>query len=435
MNVSRSETRQHEKRKRKRKIRRLMIINVTLLTIIVAVIAVWLIGLNPNKAADSPNSGNDSGQNQPNEPKEPDDASGDSPPNDVGLGKDEDESNMDPVTDNDPPPADDGDGNSGTADEGNEEGEKISLSFVGDVLLAPYVEDVMKKNGFDFPYRESLLYLSEPDLTAANFEYAVTLRDAPAENKQYVYKGPPDPLPAFRDAGFDVVSLANNHTMDHGAEGLLDTMDYLDKAGISHMGAGKNDTEAFAPSIHEVRGVKVAYVGLSRVVPEVSWKADKNTPGVAETYDTTRAVEAIAKANDMADLVVVMVHWGTERTTVLEDYQKQFARQYIDAGADLVIGSHPHVLQGFEMYNGKWIAYSLGNFIFGLNPKGEEKDTGVLDAVCSKSGECDMTFHPMVSVNSQPIPLEGDEAATLLDRLTSISFGVALREDGRLEAQ
>ncbi len=399
-----------------------MILNVTLLTIIAAVIAVWLIGLNMNadKEAGSSNRGEDSGDNQPIEQKQPDESNGSETSTEEETAQNNNEGNTGAV-------------DSGSAD--GEEGEKISLSFVGDVLLAPYVEGVMKKNGYDFPYRESLLYLSEPDVTAANFEYPVTLREAPAKNKQYVYKGPPDSLPAFRDAGFDVVNLANNHTMDHGVEGLLDTMDYLDKAGIAHMGAGNNDTEAFAPSIHEVRGVKVAYVGLSRVVPEVSWKADKNTPGVAETYDTRRAVEAIAKAKDMADIVVVMVHWGTERTTVLEDYQKQFARQYIDAGADLVIGSHPHVLQGFETYKGKWIAYSLGNFIFGLNPKGEEKDTGVLDAVCSKNGNCDLTFHPMVSVNSQPIPLEGDEARTLLDRMTSISLGVALREDGGLEAQ
>jgi poly-gamma-glutamate synthesis protein (capsule biosynthesis protein) len=154
--------------------------------------------------------------------------------------------------------------------------------------------------------------------------------------------------------------------------------------------------------------------------------------GVAETYETKRAVAAIAKAKEQADIVVVMVHWGKERVDQPEPYQKDYARQYIDAGADLVIGSHPHVLQGFEMYKGKWIAYSLGNFIFNAFPKGTAGETGVLDAVCTKSGDCDMTFHPMFTVNAQPTPLEGDAAKALLDRLTAISFSVKLKQDGTI---
>lgn len=426
MNVSRSETRQHEKRKRKKRLRRLMIVNLSLLLVIAAFAVVWLSDVNTGKWADildwgGGDSGRQSAGKAPSESPSDDDGTEGIVNNGTGSdsGKEPDETK-----------AADGGGQAAEDD-----GERISLSFVGDILLAPYVEGVMKEHGYDYPYRESLLYLSEPDLTAGNFEYAVTNRGVPAEDKEYVYKGPPDPLPALRDAGFDVVSLANNHTLDLGVEGLLDTMNHLDEAGIAHMGAGSNDTEAFAPSIHEVRGIKVAYVGLSRVVPSVTWKADKNVAGVAETYDTTRALKAIEQAGGMADIVVVMVHWGTERTTVLEDYQKEFARQYIDAGADLVIGSHPHVLQGFETYKGKWIAYSLGNFIFSLYPKGEEADTGVLDAVCTKDGDCEMTFHAMKSVNSQPIPLQGEEAKTLLDRMTSISLQVALQEDGRLTAQ
>jgi poly-gamma-glutamate capsule biosynthesis protein CapA/YwtB (metallophosphatase superfamily) len=145
------------------------------------------------------------------------------------------------------------------------------------------------------------------------------------------------------------------------------------------------------------------------VVPFSSWKADKNVPGLAETYDTRRATEAIAKAKKEADIVVVMVHWGKERVDQPEPYQKDFGKQYIDAGADLVIGSHPHVLQGFEMYKGKWIAYSLGNFIFTSYPKETAGETGVLDAICSKNGDCEMTFHPMFTVNAQPTPLEGEK--------------------------
>ncbi|WP_253945011.1 CapA family protein [Paenibacillus sp. NEAU-GSW1] len=331
----------------------------------------------------------------------------------------------------------------GNAESGNDDGaqaevgkgDTIRLSFVGDILLADSVGELMKRSGFDFPYKESLLYLSEPDLTAGNLEYPVTNAGVPADDKQFVFKGTPEALPHLRDAGFDVVNLANNHTLDQGVDGLFDTMAHLDEAGIGHMGAGKDDTEAFTPLFKEANGIKVAYVGLSRVVPETSWKADKNKPGVAETYDTTRAVAAIKKAKQQADLVVVMVHWGIERADTPEKYQRDFAREYIDAGADLIVGGHPHVLQGFEKYKGKWIAYSLGNFIFSVFPKGKSGETGVLDAVCTAKGDCELQFHPMYADNAQPKPLEGDKAKALLERLTSISFSAKFREDGMLESE
>jgi len=300
------------------------------------------------------------------------------------------------------------------------------------LLVTDYVSAITEREGYDFLYKPSLLYLSEPDLTAGNLEFPVTDRGVPVKGTPYVFKGSPDVLPSMRDAGFDVMSLANNHALDQGVEGMLDTMKHLDKTGISHMGAGNNDTEAFAPVIKEVRGIKVAYIGLSKVVPFGSWKADKNVPGLAETYDTRRATAAIAKAKEQADIVVVMVHWGKERVDQPEPYQKDFGRQYIDAGADLVIGSHPHVLQGFEKYKGKWIAYSLGNFIFSSYPKETAGETGVLDALCTKSGDCEMTFHPMFTVHAQPTPLEADAAKALLDRLSSISFGAKFKEDGTL---
>ncbi|MCA0754675.1 CapA family protein [Paenibacillus sp. N4] len=318
---------------------------------------------------------------------------------------------------------------------GTADGEdKISLAFVGDLLVNEYVSSLTQREGYDYLYRQALLYLSEPDLTAGNLEYPVTKRGVPVTGTPYVFKGDPETLPSMRDAGFDVLSLANNHAMDQGVEGMLDTIKHLDDTGIAHMGAGRNDKEAFAPVIKEVRGIKVAYVGISRVIPFVEWKADKNVAGVAETYETTRAVKAIAEAKKQADIVVVMVHWGKERVDMPEPYQSDFARQYIDAGADLVIGSHPHVLQGFETYKGKWIAYSLGNFIFTSYPKEKAGETGVLDAICTKDGDCELTFHPMFTTAAQPTPLEGEAAQGLLDRLSSLSFGAKLREDGLLVA-
>ncbi|MBW7460592.1 CapA family protein, partial [Paenibacillus sepulcri] len=196
-----------------------------------------------------------------------------------------------------------------------------------------------------------------------------------------------------------------------------------------------NETEAYAPVYLEAGGISVAYIGLTRVVPEASWKATSDHAGLAETYDSTRGVKAIQEAKKHADLVVVMVHWGIERSDNPNADQKLLAHTYIDAGADLVIGSHPHVLQGFETYKGKWISYSLGNYIFNMTATDKTKDTGVLNAFCTGSGDCTLKFNPMRGVASQPTPLEGEEAQALLKRLSGISLNASINSEGYVSAK
>ena len=431
MQKSRSETHKRDKLSRKKRLKRLIIVNFTLLGILIVVLGAWLAAANSDKLQDwfSFAGGDKKEQAEAAQPNVSAENSG----NGAGSAKNPNSAIEDPSNKGEEKMPSVEDNAAATAPErADNEADKISLSFVGDVLVEQYVSAITEREGYDYLYKPSMLYLSEPDLTAGNLEFPITKRGVPVEGTPYVFKGSPDVLPSMRNAGFDVMSLANNHTLDQGVEGMLDTMKYLDKAGIAHMGAGKNDTEAFTPLIKEVRGIKVAYIGISRVLPFNSWKADKNVAGVAETYDTKRAVAAIAKAKKQADVVVVMVHWGKERVDQPEEYQKDFGRQYIDAGADLVIGSHPHVLQGFEMYKGKWIAYSLGNFIFSNYPKEKAAETGVLDALCSKNGDCELTFHPMITVQAQPTPLKADTAKAMLDRLSALSFGVKLNEDGTI---
>ncbi|SFE97671.1 poly-gamma-glutamate synthesis protein (capsule biosynthesis protein) [Paenibacillus catalpae] len=438
MYSTRSEAHQHEKRRRKKKFRLLLTVNLMMVGLIVVLVAVWAsmqdggifhkdskpqteeTAANGDPAANQSAAGNEPEViTTPVESAAPDEGNTDEAASEGTKEDDNPSGQIDPS----PTPGDSSSAGAGA-------GDTVSLAFVGDILLAESVGDMMKQYGDDYPYKEALFHLSEPDLTAANLEYPVTSRGIPAEDKQFVFKGDAGALPALKDSGIDIVSLANNHTLDQGVEGLLDTMSHLDKAGIKHMGAGKNDTEAFAPVIKEAQGIKIAYIGVSRVVPTGDWKADKNRAGVAETYDYTRTKAAIKKAKEKADLVVVMVHWGIEKAENPEQYQRDFARVYIDSGADLVIGSHPHVLQGFEQYKGKWIAYSLGNFIFSAYPKGATADTGVLNAVCTKSGDCDLKFAPMNNNLAQPKPVDSDKAKTVLSRLNAISFGVKVRGDG-----
>ncbi|MDT9724933.1 CapA family protein [Xylanibacillus composti] len=330
--------------------------------------------------------------------------------------------------------------------DGGEEGiasgkEIVRLAFVGDVLLGSTVSGLLENYGYDYPYTHVKELLQKPDLTVANLETPITDRGEPVD-KTYVYRSSPQALPAFKEAGFDVVNLANNHILDFGAEGLLDTLQYLKEAGIYHVGAGKNGQEAFAPVYVDQDGIRVAFLGFSHVVPTVDWKARNMSereptghPGVADTYDYTRPVETIAKASEQADLVIVLVHWGVEREESPRPYQVDLARRYIDAGADLIVGSHPHVLQSFEQYNGKWIAYSLGNFIFTTNDNPRTWESSILEAACTKDGECELHITPVLTKAAQPVVMEGEEGRALLSRLDALSDGVRIETDGRLVAE
>ncbi|OUN00332.1 MAG: hypothetical protein BAA02_04375 [Paenibacillaceae bacterium ZCTH02-B3] len=310
----------------------------------------------------------------------------------------------------------------------------VTIALVGDLLPAGRVAEAMRREGADYPFRKAKPYLEAADLAVGNLETPFTSRGVPAENKQYVFKAPPEYAPALREAGFDALSLANNHILDQGPEGLEDTIAHLKEAGLAFMGAGQNEEEAYAPAMLERNGITVALIGLSRVVPEVSWKAGPNSPGVAEAYDTTRAVAAIREADEKADVVIVYMHWGVERNDVPEPYQREMGRAFIDAGADLVVGCHPHVLQGFEPYKGRWIAYSLGNFVFTTAGLSKTQETGVLVAECEKSGECALKFHPMFADKFQPAPMEPEAALALLERLESVSFGADIGPDGSITA-
>ncbi|WP_246320388.1 CapA family protein [Paenibacillus qinlingensis] len=310
-------------------------------------------------------------------------------------------------------------------------GAQVKLTFVGDVIMASKVEDILKQKGYDYPYTNVKDFLTKADFTIANLESPITTRGS-VQNKEYVYRSAPEALPPLKQAGVDIVNLANNHIMDYGSEGLLDTMKALDQEGIKRVGAGKDNLEAYQPTIVEKDGMKIAVFGFSRVVPEASWKAAPGHPGVAETYNYKPPVEAIEKAKATADLVVVVAHWGVERDDNPDKNQKELAHRYIDAGADLVIGGHPHVLQGFEQYKGKWIAYSLGNFIFTTNDTPKTWETVILEAACKKDKSCNIHLVPILTKLALPTPMNEEDGAKLFQRLSKISIGATVDAQGNV---
>jgi poly-gamma-glutamate synthesis protein (capsule biosynthesis protein) len=233
-------------------------------------------------------------------------------------------------------------------------------------------------------------------------------------------------LPGLRAAGIDAVSVANNHTLDFGREALLQTLAHLKAASLSAAGAGKNAADAHKPVLLTADGRRVALVAASRVLP-AGWHAGASHPGIAGAYDPAKLLRAIAAARPSADVVVAYLHWGVERAPLPEAYQRKLARRCIDAGADLVIGSHPHVLQGFEYYKDKLIAYSLGNFVF----TNHGKTTAILQTAFSGS-TMTATLLPCTIQRYRPTPMRDAACGAVFTELQRRSFGVRISADGHI---
>lgn len=245
--------------------------------------------------------------------------------------------------------------------------EAITLLFAGDVYLSNHVLQAYDKaEGIHGVLDDGIrAEIDEADIFMVNQEFPFTERGTQAADKQYTFRLPHDRLHLMNEMGIDIVTLANNHILDFGPEGITDSIAALNEAGIKYVGAGEDLEEAKKLEIIEVGGRKIGFIGTSRVYMAASWAAGDNHPGVFSTYDPTLAIEEIKKADELVDVLVVYVHWGVERETTPKEYQRVMARQYIDAGADMIIGSHPHVLQPLEYYKEKPIMYSMGNFVFG----------------------------------------------------------------------
>jgi poly-gamma-glutamate synthesis protein (capsule biosynthesis protein) len=225
--------------------------------------------------------------------------------------------------------------------------------------------------------------------------------------------------------GIDVVSLANNHILDYGEEALLDTLDTLSNSPVVYGGAGRNIEEAKEVKYIEKENKKVAFICPSRVIPVSEWGATSDRPGLLTTYDPKMTIEQIELAENNADYTVVYVHWGLEHKEMPEEYQKTMAKQYIDAGADVVMGCHTHCLQGVEIYNGKPIVYSLGNFLFG----GNIDRTMMVKVELGDEIKTQLKPCKAVSYNTELVT-DADKVSSFYEYYQGISFGVEIDSDG-----
>ena len=251
----------------------------------------------------------------------------------------------------------------------------VSLIFAGDIAFDDRYANMVslrQRGSISDCIAPSIIErMNRADICMINNEFPYSNRGTPTPDKKFTFRAKPETVEYMKVLGADIVGLANNHAYDYGEDALLDTFDTLENAGILYVGAGHNIDEAAAPRYLEVNGVKIGFAcatQIERSLPPDTKEATADSPGVLRTLDPSRFVETIAEADENSDFVVVFVHWGSENVNDVEEAQRELARSYVAAGADLIIGAHPHVLQGFEYVDGVPVMYSLGNFWFNSKP-------------------------------------------------------------------
>jgi len=308
----------------------------------------------------------------------------------------------------------------------------VTISAAGDVTLGNYPEQagysihqVYEQQGDAYFFENVWDTFSQDDMTLVNLEGVLTNATEKRENQTYCLKGKPEYVKALTEGSVEAVSMANNHRLDYLQVGSDETVEQLEEAGIVYA----YDSNL---GIYEVKGIRIGYIS-------VNWLS--HGQGVE-----TLIQDGIAKLKEEdTDLILVCCHWGIEREYFPEGYQQALGRNCIDWGADLVIGHHPHVLQGVEEYNGKFIVYSLGNFCFGANRNPEDKDTMIFQQTFTfvegeKQEDKNIRIIPC-SISSvsgindfRPTPVIGEEEQRIIEKINEFSkdFGVEFDSDGRL---
>ncbi|HHW49573.1 MAG TPA: CapA family protein [Clostridiaceae bacterium] len=330
------------------------------------------------------------------------------------------------------------------------ESKTLRITAVGDIMLGRGVGSRLEKEGkgYIYAFEKVADILKEGDIVFGNLEGPITdrthsLTAISKENKvgKYVLKNKVAAFEAIKYAGFNLLSLANNHILDYYDKGLFDTFEILDQNGIAYSGAGRNLEEAREAAIVEKNGIKIgllSYTDMAEVVysgnPSISFIAGENKAGVApRKIEYIR--EDIGKVRNNVDLLIISLHWGIEESFKVSPEQVEFAHELIDLGADVILGHHPHQFQGIEIYNGKPIMYSLGNFIFDQNDP-ENQEAFIVNLDYKDNELVGITAIPVRTVEkTQVVPLTDVDAEALLRREIELSTALNTRcviEGGKL---
>jgi poly-gamma-glutamate synthesis protein (capsule biosynthesis protein) len=315
--------------------------------------------------------------------------------------------------------------------------DKVVLCFAGDVMMDSYFEDYINNFGVDYSWTSVAAIFQKADIAAINLETCVSERGKSLKREGYGFRSKPFTLKGLVNAGIDLVNLANNHTYDYGEVAFLDTLGHLEEYGILYSGAGRNIEEAINVKIFEKNNLKVGFLSFAE---GNAYKAGDEKPGIAcfDRNDNTIMLNTITKAKEKCDILIIMLHWGIEYAREPSDYQIELAHKIIEAGADGIIGHHPHVLQGIEIYKGKPILYSTGNFLF-LKKNVEAGKTAVFELEFGKNNFTGGSFYPVHIDKCKAQLLEENDPmkSEIIEKLISLSqrFGTDINTKGNIEVE
>jgi len=296
-----------------------------------------------------------------------------------------------------------------------------TLIFTGDILLANRAGLLAAAEGPGALLAEVREPLRQASVAVGNLECALATQGRPA-SKDFTFRAHPSTARALSEAGYDVLTLANNHSVDYGPAALLETMATLQQQGLLAVGAGRDRQEARRFLVVE-RGsppVRIALLAFSNMLP-ASFYAGADRPGTNPALASSIR-EDVSAARSRADVVIVLMHWGQELSPAPSASQRQLADLAVEAGADLVVGHHPHVLQGLEQRGHALVAYSLGNFVF--PSRGESSRTMMLHYTVGRDGAGRAEVIPCVIEGFSPRPATGEEREAVLARLIGLSRGM-----------
>lgn len=316
--------------------------------------------------------------------------------------------------------------------------EKFQIACTGDIMFDWGLKPVIAQKGVNYPFDNVRESLKSADYTFVDLETAITTRTKKVPYQLFWIKSDPSSLKGLTDSGVDMVNISNNHILDYYEDGLLDTTAALRANNIAYVGAGKDEDEAYELKVADIKGNKVGFMSFCHFFPNTGWVAGKDKPGVTNGYDldlvTSKIREERAKHKNI-DYMVVYFHWGVEKTNTPVEYQRQYTKKLVDEGlVDAIIASHPHWLQGFEVYKGVPIAYSLGNFLFPDYVTGHAAETGIY-RMNFDNGKVTGNFEPGIISGNQVHLLKGDAKIAQLNYLQSISPNATIGANGDIRAK
>lgn len=312
--------------------------------------------------------------------------------------------------------------------------EQITLTFAGDILFddSYAVMGTMLQNGGNIANaisQEVITEMKSADIMMVNNEFPYSSRGTATAGKQFTFRAKPSTVSYLDDLGVDIVSLANNHAYDYGEEAFLDTMTTLEEAGILYVGAGRNLKEARRPVYYIINNMKIAIVAATQIeksdYPDTKGATDSSA-GVFRCWNGDNLISTIQEARENSDFVIAYLHWGTENSSAIDWAQEKQAPEVVAAGADLIIGDHPHCLQKIEAVDGVPVIYSLGNFWF----NSKTVDTGMVKITLNQDGLQSCQFLPCLQSGSKTTLLHDAEKERVLNEMRTLSPGVQIDSDG-----